>query len=79
VSLIGLLASAGDVVPQTNAGVECMCEDIAAIGGESGRRYGGIVFVDNGSKALTCRCVPDSTISLTLVYTKVTGSEKTHT
>jgi hypothetical protein len=77
--LIGFLAGARNIVPQTNAGVECEGEDVAAIWGESDRGYGGVVFVDDGSEALSCCRVPDSTVKPGLAFENVLGIEKIRT
>jgi hypothetical protein len=67
VALVGLFAGAGNVIPESDAGIEGEGKNVAAIGGEADCCYWGVVFVDKGSETLACCRVPDSTETYVLV------------
>lgn len=63
-ALICFLASARHVIPEPYTGIQSEGKYIAAIGAEASSGDLRIVLVDDCSKALPSRCVPDSTAKM---------------
>lgn len=62
VALVRLLDTAGDVVPETDAVVEVEGQDEPPIRGEADVGDGRVVFMNEGTKTLACRGIPDTAV-----------------